>query len=99
MSACQTGLGDISDDGVFGLQRAFKKAGVETILMTLWPVDDFFTQKFMTEFYKGITDGLSYNEALKNAQQQIRQTTYTDNGEKTHNGNDPYYWAPFVLLD
>ena len=40
MSACQTGLGELSGDGVFGLQRGFKKAGANALLMTLCKVDD-----------------------------------------------------------
>lgn len=89
MSACQTGLGDINDDGVFGLQRAFKKAGVNSILMSMWNVDDHVTQIFMTEFYKGIATGLTKHQALVQAQQYVIQNY----------GNNPRYWAPFVLLD
>ena len=89
MSACQTGLGDINDDGVFGLQRAFKKAGVNSILMSMWNVDDRVTQSFMTEFYKGLATGLAKHQALAQAQQYVIQTY----------GNNPRYWAPFVLLD
>lgn len=89
MSACQTGLGDINDDGVLGLQRAFKKAGVNSILMSVWNVDDLVTQCFMTEFYNGLTQGLTKHQALTQAQQYVIQKY----------GNNPRYWAPFVLLD
>ena len=89
MSACQTGLGDINDDGVLGLQRAFKKAGVNSILMSMWNVDDLVTQCFMTEFYNGLTQGLTKHQALTQAQQYVIQKY----------GNNPRYWAPFVLLD
>ena len=99
MSACQTGLGMVGDDGVFGLQRAFKKAGAQSVMMTLWSVDDKVTQKLMTEFYKGLMYGLSKYDALKNAQQQIRQMTFTNSKGERHSGNNPYYWAPFVILD
>jgi CHAT domain-containing protein len=99
MSACQTGLGMVGDDGVFGLQRAFKKAGAQSVMMTLWSVDDKVTQKLMTEFYKGLMYGLSKYDALKNAQQQIRQMTFTNSTGERHSGNNPYYWAPFVILD
>jgi CHAT domain-containing protein len=89
MSACQTGLGDINDEGVYGLQRAFKKAGVDSILMSMWNVDDHVTQSFMTEFYRRIATGITKHQALVYAQQHVIETY----------GNDPRYWAPFVLLD
>jgi len=99
MSACQTGLGDVEDDGVFGLQRAFKKAGVESLLMSLWNVDDAVTQRLMTEFYRGVADGMSKHDALANAQQCIRKASYIDREGKVRSMDDPYYWAPFVLLE
>ncbi|MBO4721901.1 MAG: leucine-rich repeat protein, partial [Muribaculaceae bacterium] len=51
LSACQTGLGEIGGDGVFGLQRGFKKAGAQTIVMSLWKVNDEATKDMMTSFY------------------------------------------------
>ena len=73
LSACQTGLGEITGDGVFGLQRGFKKAGANTLMMSLWKVDDNATQILMTQFYKGIIAGKSKFEALRNAQQYVRE--------------------------
>lgn len=90
LSACQTGMGDISGDGVFGLQRGFKKAGANSILMSLWDVDDEATQILMTEFYKNYLGGMSKQEALNTAQKVLRETPGFE---------DPYYWAAFILLD
>ena len=73
LSACQTGLGEISGDGVFGLQRGFKKAGANTLLMSLWKVDDKATQMLMTQFYANLTSGKSKFESLREAQRYVRE--------------------------
>ncbi|MBQ5802855.1 MAG: CHAT domain-containing protein [Bacteroidales bacterium] len=98
MSACQTGLGKVTGEGVFGLQRAFKKAGVQTLLMSLWEVDDDATQLMMSEFYKALSQGKGKRESLEHAQAQVRQCTFTRNGKKV-SGNDPFYWAAFIMMD
>lgn len=92
LSACQTGLGDISGDGVFGLQRGFKKAGAKSILMSLWPVANEPTKLLMTQFYKNLTSGdcKTKAEALELAKQTVKNNTAW---------NSPDYWAGFILLD
>ncbi len=93
LSACQTGLGDISQgEGVFGLQRGFKKAGANSILMSLWEVDDKATQILMTQFYKNLLSGQSKRQALLSAQKYLRNVE----GGKY---DKPKYWAAFILLD
>ena len=93
LSACQTGQGVITGDGVFGLQRGFKKAGVQSILMSLWNVDDEATCLLMTEFFKNwISEGKSKHDALEFAKQVVR--SHKENG-----WDDPKYWAAFILLD
>lgn len=73
LSACQTGLGDIAGDGVFGLQRGFKKAGVNTIVMSLWEVHDFATQLLMGRFYGNLfVKKMSKQDALKAAQEYVK---------------------------
>lgn len=72
LSACQTALGDISGEGVFGLQRGFKKAGAQTMLMSLWKVDDHATQLLMSKFYEHLLDGKTKREALVLAQKYVR---------------------------
>lgn len=88
LSACETGLGELTDAGVFGLQRAFKQAGVETIVMSLWKVDDEYTQKMMSKFYELWLSGQDKRTAFYNAQKYIRSLK-----------PDPYYWAGFIMLD
>ena len=93
LSACQTGLGDISQgEGVFGLQRGFKKAGANSILMSLWEVNDEATQILMTQFYKNLVFGQSKRQSLQSAQRYLREY---NNGYY----NEPKYWAAFILLD
>lgn len=92
MSACESGLGDIGSEGVFGLQRGVKKAGANSILMTLNRVNDHATTLFMVRFYQGLIDGLSKNRALLEAQKYLKNA---ENGK----WNDMKYWASFVLLD
>lgn len=89
LSACETGLGKLSSDGVFGLQRGFKNAGVHTLLMSLKNVYDVSTAELMIAFYKNLMLGMSKREALVKAQQTVRQKGY----------KDAKYWATFVLLD
>ena len=89
LSACETGQGDITSEGVFGLQRAFKMAGVQTIIMSLWKVNDQATQLLMTEFYNNwIGKHQSKRDAFRNAQTTVR-IKY----------EEPEYWAGFVMLD
>lgn len=72
LSACQTGMGDIEADGVAGLQRGLKMAGVQTMMMSLWDVNDEATGMLMTTFYEGILQGKPKHEALRDAQEKVR---------------------------
>lgn len=77
LSACQTGMGDIEADGVAGLQRGLKKAGVQTMMISLWDVNDEATGMLMTTFYEGLTQGKPKHQALRDAQEKVR--TFTGN--------------------
>jgi CHAT domain-containing protein len=102
LSACQTGLGEITGDGVFGLQRGFKKAGAQSILMSLWKVDDAATQMLMTRFYTNLTSGMTKRKSLIEAQRYVREyetNETTSQSLPTRPYSDPKYWAAFVLLD
>lgn len=92
LSACQSGTGKITSEGLYGLQRAFKKAGAKTLVMSLWNVSDTACCEFMRLFYSFLlTDsGGPYDKykAFARAKNQIREKF-----------SEPYYWAGFVMLD
>ena len=89
LSACNTGQGVISSEGIFGLQRALKKAGVNTVIMSLWKLNDRVAMEFMDCFYKNLFDGKSKHQSFNAA----RDLIYAN-----YNG-DPFYWAPFIMMD
>lgn len=90
LSACETGLGDIEgSEGVYGLQRAFRMAGVEYIIMSLWEVPDDETSEFMKLFYKTWLSGdQGIYEAFTHTK-RIIAAKYRD---------EPQKWAGFVLV-
>lgn len=89
LSACETGLGyNDTSEGVYGLQRAFKLAGANKILMSLWKVGDEPTSMLMQEFYKSLLEGNDPNKALDVAKDKLR-TVYLS----------PKDWGGFVLLN
>ena len=91
LAACQTGLGNVTPDGVFGLQRGFKLGGAKSIIMSLWKVDDNATCKLMIEFYSNwISKKMTKHQAFEAAKKTVRQTKGWES---------PKYWAAFILLD
>ena len=88
LSACETALGDVKgSEGVFGLQRAFKMAGVKKLIVSLWQVPDKETAELMTAFYGYWMQGKSINESFTQAQADMRKKY------------SPFYWAAFVLVE
>jgi len=88
LSACETAIGENLQEGFGGLVRAFKNAGVKSILASLWKVPDDATAKLMISFYKLFLSGIEMHMALKMAQKEVSKLY-----------PDPYYWASFILLD
>ncbi|HET6769659.1 MAG TPA: CHAT domain-containing tetratricopeptide repeat protein [Chitinophagaceae bacterium] len=89
LSACETGLGDIQgSEGVYGLQRSFKMAGVKNLIMSLWSVPDNTTAEFMQVFYDHLLQKKSVNDAF-NLTQKIMRDKYNTN---------PHKWAGIVLI-
>jgi CHAT domain-containing protein len=88
LSACETGVGDVrTGEGVFGLRRAFTVAGGETLVMSLWQVEDSATQQLMSEFYVRLARGEGRIEALRQA-----SLTLMRDPEHRH----PFFWASFI---
>lgn len=88
LSACKTGLGKSeSIEGIYGLQRAFKLAGVDRVIMSLWNVNDLCTAELMSHFYRFYLVGDTEEEALNKAIAVIRERY-----------DSPRYWGAFVLL-
>jgi CHAT domain-containing protein/tetratricopeptide (TPR) repeat protein len=88
LSACETGVGDVrTGEGVFGLRRAFMVAGAETLVMSLWQVDDDATRRLMEEFYGRLAKGEGRAEALRQASLALLRDP-----ARRH----PFYWASFI---
>ena len=89
LSACQSGQGNATAEGLYGLQRSFKKAGVGTMVMTLWSVSDKVATEFMIKFYESLVENdWDKHKAFEQTKSYIR-TQHPD----------PYHWAAFVMLD
>lgn len=115
LSACQTALGQISADGVFGLQRGLKNAGVGAMLLSLWNVNSRATNALMTEFYRNMSRGLSLHKAFFEARKKLM--TADDNEAASElrfdpavmasrnvtaakeNFNAPQFTDAFILID
>ena len=89
LSACETGEGVVKSDGVYGLQRGFKKAGVGCLIMSLWNLDDMGGQAFMQLFYKKLAEGSDRYKAFYEAKHQIKNAF----------ADMPFMWAGMIMLD
>lgn len=88
LSACETGLGEVKNgDGVYGLQRAFKIAEAQYIVISMWKVDDAATMELMTIFYSHLMQTGDVVLAFTTAQKELRR-----------NYPSPYYWGAFKLI-
>ena len=90
LSACQTGLGELSrGDDIVGLSRAFLATGAPSVITTLWSVEDAATSDLMTSFYRHLKNpDMDLAEALRASQLEISQTP---------DRSAPYFWAGFLL--
>ncbi len=92
LSACRTGLGKLLDgEGMIGLTRSFLYAGANSVVVSLWNVNDVATADLMKAFYKNLKQGKAKDEALRQAKIEMLH------GAK-RTWQHPYFWAPFVLI-
>jgi CHAT domain-containing protein len=76
LSACQTGLGAAHEGGVIGLSRAFQVAGVPSVVMSLWSVDDAATAFLMGHFTRelgAVPPDLALHRAMKKTRERFPQ--------------------------
>lgn len=70
-SACQSGLGHITSDGVYGIQRGLKNAGVQAMIVSLWNVNDEATRYFMTNLNSALAGGMDLHDAFEHARDRM----------------------------
>jgi len=87
LSACDTGVGPVGEEGVDNIVNAFIEAGADSVVSTLWELEDHTTEHLMAEFYARLGKGESKGEALRDAQRELIKE-----------GIKPYYWASFELV-
>ncbi|MGK3984880.1 tetratricopeptide repeat protein [Sorangium sp. So ce136] len=89
LSACETGVGETSaGEGVYGLRRALVIAGAETLVMSLWKIDDEATRELMTAYYAELQADRGRSDAMRAVQLSMLAS-----GRRSH----PYYWASFIV--
>lgn len=92
LSACNTGYGKLArGEGVMSLARAFTYAGVPSVVMSQWSVDDEATGKLMQFFYENLKLGMNKSDALRAA-----NLSYVQNADPAY--THPFYWAAFVSM-
>ena len=92
LSACETGIGELQrGEGIISLARGFSYAGAKSIVTSLWSVNDNSTKVLMELFYQNLKDGMSKDNALRQA-----KLDYLDNHPSM--GQEPFFWAAFIPI-
>lgn len=93
LSGCDTGVGDVqTGEGTFGLQRAFELAGVRTVILSLWPVEDDGAREWMQALYDARF--LQHRDTAESTRQA--SLTVLNERRKNHLSTHPFHWAGFV---
>jgi CHAT domain-containing protein len=87
LSACDTGVGPVGEEGVANVVNAFVEAGAQTVVSTLWELEDHSTAHLMTVFYEHLGRAEEKGESLREAQLQMIAS-----------GDPPYFWAGFEVV-
>ncbi len=94
LSACETGRGEFArGEGVMSLARGFAYAGCQSIVTTLWPVNDATTSTIMTYFYQHLSEGLAKDEALR-----LAKLDYLKSDDVDEFGAHPFFWAAYIPI-
>ncbi|SDI76007.1 CHAT domain-containing protein [Propionivibrio dicarboxylicus] len=115
LSACNTGNGEyFNGEGLMGLGRAFILAGARAVVVSLWPVDSLTTRDLMIDFYRELEKSGDARQALALARQNImrdktgtagdarnlqRITTPVAQSGEFKGRKNPFFWAPFILIE
>jgi len=109
LSACKTGLGEeIKGEGLVGLTHAFIHAGADSLVVSLWDVNDQSTSLLMEKFYQYLKT-MNKSEALRRAKLDLMDGKFslsvnrgvggiTKGADVKQSYSDPFYWAPFILI-
>ena len=98
LSACETGMNQLTGGDLFGLARGCFYAGAPSLVASLWQVDDASTALLMQEFYRRLEAGEPIARALRAAQLALRQVEREEDGQLMRPYDHPHYWAPFFLM-
>ena len=110
LSACQTGLGEITSDGVFGMQRGLKQAGVKSMMISLWSVNNYSSSVFYKHFYQALSqqEEKSFHKAMKTARKKMigNIKVFDDIDLQTLESykhimdfGTPHHTHPYILID
>jgi len=86
LSACDTGIGPVGEEGVANIVNAFIEAGAQSVVSTLWKLEDHATSQLMISFYGNLAHGDSKAAGLRKAQLEL-----------LNSGDPPYFWAGVEL--